>query len=72
MFNQPLYSGTPFDLKGHPDERPTPLERSYGNLNLNINVLNSTTDKRSPLLKVYISGANGWLTRGVSLYNDNE
>ena len=38
-------------LRGHPDERPTSLERSLGNVNLNINVLISTPDERPPLLK---------------------
>ena len=46
-------------LRGHPDERPTPLERSLDNVNLNINVLISTPDERPPLLKGHISGAKG-------------
>ena len=36
-------------LRGHPDERPPPLERPLANINLNINVLISTPDKRPPL-----------------------
>ena len=50
-------------LKGHPDERPTPLERPFDNVNLNINVLISTPDERPPLLKGNISYA-----RKVPLY----
>ena len=46
-------------LRGHPDERPTPLERPLKNVNLNINVLISTPDERPPLLKGHISGAKG-------------
>ena len=44
-------------LRGHPDERPPPLERPLDNVNLNINVLISTPDKRPPLLKGHFSGA---------------
>ena len=50
-------SGTP--LRGHPDGRPTPLERPLDTLKLNINVLISTPDERSPLLKGHFSGAKG-------------
>ena len=46
-------------LRGHPEERPTPLERPLGNVNLNINVLLSTPDKRPPLLKGHFSRAKG-------------
>ena len=46
-------------LRGHPDERPTPLERPLGTVNLNINVLISTPDERPPLLKDHFSGAKG-------------
>ena len=46
-------------LRGHPDERPTPLERPHDTVNLNINVLIFTPDKRPPLLKGHFSGANG-------------
>ena len=42
-------------LRGHPDERPPPLERPLDNVNLNINVLIFTPDERPPLLK----GAKG-------------
>ena len=51
-----LYTVEPL-LRGHPDERPTPLERPLDNVNLNINVLISTPDERPPLLKGHISGA---------------
>ena len=44
-------------LRGHPDERSTPLERPLDKKNLNINVLISTPDKRPPLLKGHISAA---------------
>ena len=46
-------------LRGHPDERPPPLERPLDNVNLNINVLISTPDKRPPLLKGHFSDAKG-------------
>ena len=46
-------------LRGHPDERPPPLERPLDNVNLNINVLISTPDERPPLLKGHFSGAKG-------------
>ena len=42
-------------LRGHPDERPTPLKRPFDAVNLNIDLLISTTDERSPLLKGHIS-----------------
>ena len=38
-------------LRGHPDERPTPLERQLDNVKLNINVLISTPNERPHLLK---------------------
>ena len=44
-------------LRGHPDERPAPLERPLDNVNLNRNVLIFTPDERSPLLKGHISDA---------------
>ena len=44
-------------LRGHTDERSAPLERSLDNVNLNINVLNSTTDERPPFFKGHISDA---------------
>ena len=46
-------------LRGHPDERPPPLERPLGNVNLNINVLIFTPNKRPPLLKGHFSDAKG-------------
>ena len=46
-------------LRGHPEERPTPLERPLDNVNLNINVLISTPDERPPLLKGHLPGAKG-------------
>ena len=61
------YSEIP--LRGHPEQRPAPLERSLYNVNLNINVLISTPDERSPLLKGHILWCKGGvLTRGVPLY----
>ena len=44
-------------LRGHPDERPPPLERPLDNVNLN--VLISTPDERPPLLKGHFSDAKG-------------
>ena len=46
-------------LRGHPDERPAPLERPLDNVNLNINVLIYTADERPPLLKGHFSDAKG-------------
>ena len=46
-------------LRGHPEVRPPPLERPLDNVNLNINVLISTSDERPPLLKGHFSGENG-------------
>ena len=46
-------------LSGHLDKRPTPLERSLDNVNLNINVLISTPDKMPPFLKGHLSGPKG-------------
>ena len=46
-------------LRGHPDERPPPLEKPLDNVNLNINVLISTPDERPPLLKDHFSDAKG-------------
>ena len=46
-------------LRGHPDERPPPLERPLDNVNLNLNVLISTPDKRPSLLKGHFSDAKG-------------
>ena len=56
-------------LRGHPDERPTPLESLLDYVNLNINVLISTPDEKPPLLKGHFSDAKrGDLTRRVPLY----
>ena len=46
-------------LRGHPDQRPPPLERPLDNVNLYINVLISTPDVRPPLLKGHYSDAGG-------------
>ena len=46
-------------LRGHPDEKPPPLERPLDNVNLDINVLISTPDERPSLLKGHLSGAKG-------------
>ena len=37
-------------LRGHPDERRSPLERPLYTVNLNIHVLISTPNERPPLL----------------------
>ena len=52
------YSVEPL-LRGHPDNRSTPLERPLDNMNevLNINVLISTPDERPPHLKGHFSDA---------------
>ena len=46
-------------LRGHPDERPPPMERPLDNVNLNINVLIPTPEERPPLLKGHFSDAKG-------------
>ena len=46
-------------LRGHPDERPLPLERPLDIVNLNINVSISIPDERPPLLKGHFSDAKG-------------
>ena len=46
-------------LRGHPDDRPPPLERPPDNLYQIINVLIFTPDERPPLLKGHFSGAKG-------------
>ena len=46
-------------LRGHPDERPPPLERPLDDVNLNIIVLITTPDERPPLLKGHFSDAKG-------------
>ena len=45
--------------RGHPDERPHPLERPLDIVNLNINVLIFTPDKSPTSLKGHFSGAKG-------------
>ena len=68
MFIQIQYTVEPL-LRGHPDERPVPLERPLDNVNLNVNVLISNPDERPPLLKGHFSDKKrGGLTRGVPLY----
>ena len=54
-------------LKGHHDERPTPLYRPLNNVNLNINILTSTPNKRPPRSKDHISGEKVVASRGVPL-----
>ena len=46
-------------LRGHPDERSIPLERSLDNVNLNRNVFSFTRDEGQPLLKGHVSVAKG-------------
>ena len=53
-----MYTVEPL-LRGHPDERPTPLERPLDNVNLNRKVLIFTPDERPPLSKGHFSGAKG-------------
>ena len=57
-------------LRGHPYERPPPLERPLDNVNLNINVLIFTPDKRPPLLKGHFSGTKGVASQEVFHCND--
>ena len=56
MFDRPHTTVEPL-LRGRPDERPPPLERPLDNVNLNINVLISSSDEGPPLLKDPFSGA---------------
>ena len=56
-------------LRGHPEERPPPLERPLDNVNLNINVLISTPDERPPLLKGHFSGVKGVASQEGFHYN---
>ena len=53
-----MYTVEPL-LRGHPDERSTPLERPLDNVNLNRKVLIFTPDERPPLSKGHFSGAKG-------------
>ena len=46
-------------LRGHPNERPPPLERPIGDVNLDINILISTPDERPTLSKGHFSDAKG-------------
>ena len=46
-------------LRGHPDQRPSPLERPLDTVNLNITVLISTPDERPSLLKDHFSESKG-------------
>ena len=62
-----VYWYLPF-LRGHPYERPLPLERPLDNVNLNINVLISTPDERPSLLKGHFSCIKGVASQGVSLH----
>ena len=39
-------------MRGHPDKRPTPVERPLDTANLDINVWISTPDERPPLSKL--------------------
>ena len=54
-------------LRGHPDERPPPLERPLDNVNLYINVLISTPDERPPFLKGHFSGLHYILKNQCSI-----
>ena len=58
LWNHGMYTVEPL-LRGHPDERPSPLERPLDNVNLNIDVLIFTPDERPPLLKGHFSYAKG-------------
>ena len=53
-----MYTVEPL-MRGHPHEKPPPLERPLDSVNLNINVLISTPDERPPLLKGHNSGVKG-------------
>ena len=55
-------------LRGHPEERPSPLVRPLDNVNLNINVLNIyPCRKTAPLERPHFLCKRGGLTRGVPL-----
>ena len=54
-----MYSTVEPLLRGNPDKKPPLLERPLDSVNLNINVLISTTDERPPLLKGHFSCVNG-------------
>ena len=57
-------------LRGHPDERPTPLDRPLDNVNLN-KVLISTPAERPPLLKGHFSDTKGVASQGGGFYCNN-
>ena len=46
-------------LRGHPDQRPPPLEMPLDTVNLNITVLISNPDERPSLLKDHFSESKG-------------
>ena len=57
MMNEFVFQGTVKPLlRGHPDERSTPMERPLDTVNLNINLSISTYEGRPPLLKDHFSG----------------
>ena len=56
-------------LRGHPEEKPPPLERPIDNVNVNINVLISTPDERTPLLNGHFSNAKGVASQEGFHYN---
>ena len=58
-------------LRGHPFERPPPLERPLDNVNLNINVLISTPDERPPFLKGHFSDAKELASQDCSTVPQN-
>ena len=55
-------------LRGHPDDRPTLLERPFDNVNININVFIFTLNQRPSLLKGHISYAKDYFL--VYIYSD--
>ena len=48
-------------LRGIPEKKPTPLEMTREEVNINLGILISTPDERPPLLKEQILGAK-WVT----------
>ena len=58
-------------LRGHPDERPPPMERPLDNVNLNINVL-IFTPEMPPLLKGHFSDAKGVSSQKGFHCNENQ
>ena len=57
-------------LRGHPDERPPPLDRPLDNVNLN-KVLISTPAERPTLLKGHFSDTKGVASQGGGFYCNN-